>query len=83
MERGRRPGFLVTQRDLDWLDEAAAWQWEMPEKATPFWRTWGIRHVRSFLVLLRAHVFVHPTRPDWHALWRMEWISYAIRRGWC
>lgn len=83
MERGQRPGFLMTQRDHDWLDEGVAWQWKMPEKAHPFLRRWGIRHIRSAWLVAQAYVFIIPIAPDWQELWRKEWLAYAIRRGWC
>lgn len=82
MERGRRMG-VTPQGDLDWLDEGTAWQWEMPEKAGPFWRRWGVRHLRAFGRLLWVYLTFVPTSPDRHQLWRAEWLAYAIRRGWC
>jgi hypothetical protein len=81
--RGARLGWEITVRDHDWIDEGAAWQWEMPAKAAPFWRRWGIRHVRAFGVELWAWLTFMPTEPEWRALWRAEWVAYAIRRGWC
>lgn len=84
IERGRGPGFLVTQKDHDWLDEAIAWQFEMPEIAGPFWRIWGVRHIRAWWMELRAHAFISiREQGDWTKIWRAEWIAYAIRRGWC
>lgn len=84
MERGQRTGYLMTHRDHDWLDEGVAWQWEMPAKAAPCWRCWGIRHVRAAIMMMRAYVFISPRHPgDWQQMWRREWIAYAIRRGWC
>lgn len=83
MERGKRPDFLMTERDHEWLDEAIAWQWEMPEIPGPFWRRWGIRHIRSAWLVANAYIFFVPTVPDWRELWKMEWVAYAIRRGWC
>lgn len=84
MERGRRLGFLQTQRDLDWLDEAIAWQWEMPTRAGPFWRRRGVRHLRALGTLMQAYFFIDIRTPDdWRKLWRLEWLAYAIRRGWC
>lgn len=84
MERGRRPDFLMTAADHQWLDEAIAWQWEIPGRPAAFWRAWGIRHLRSWIMMLRAHAFVSVQRENgWRELWRREWLAYAIRRGWC
>jgi hypothetical protein len=71
------------QPDLDWIDEGVAWNWEMPTKAHPLWRRWGLRHVRAAAGVLWAYLSFKPLRPDWHALWRAHWVAYAIRRGWC
>ena len=80
----RYPGILLeTERDHDWLDEAIAWQWELPPVAGWFWRLYGIRHIRSALWVAGAYILLVPCKPDWHALWRREWTAYAIRRGWC
>jgi len=84
MERGQRPGYLLTKRDHEWLDEAVAWQWKIPARPAPIWRAWGVRHVRSWVMLFRAYVFILPSSSDaWRELWRREWLAYAIRRGWC
>lgn len=74
---------FAAQRDLDWLDEAVAWQWKVPERAAPFWRRWGIRHVRAAALVTWAYLSFKPLQPDWNALWRAHWLAYAIRRGWC
>lgn len=75
---------VVVQHDLDWLDEAVAWGWEMPkERADRFWRQWGLRHVRAAATVIGAYLMFEPFQPNWHALWRAHWLAYAIRRGWC
>jgi len=73
----------MEQFDLDWLDEAVAWQWEMPVKAAPFWRRPGVRHLRAFGKVAWAYLSFNPFQPDWKGLWHIEWLAYAIRRGWC
>lgn len=71
------------QPDLDWIDEGIAWNWEMPAKASPLWRRWGLRHARAAGKVVWAYLCFRPCQPDWHALWRAHWLAYAIRRGWC
>jgi len=83
MMRGARIGWEISQRDHDWVDEGLAWGFEMPAKAHPLLRRWGLRHLRSWIVLVQAYVFPLHRAPDWREMWRKEWVSYAIWRGWC
>jgi hypothetical protein len=82
MERGKRPGFLMTQRDHDWLDEAISFRWEVPEKASAFWRSWGVRHVRATWIEIAAYATFYWRKASWPELWRREWLAYGVRRGW-
>lgn len=75
-------GIILTQRDFDWMDEAAAWNWMAPPQAQAALRLWGIRHARAIACVVGAYLSFKPLQPDWHALWRAHWLAYAIRRGW-
>lgn len=83
MERGARPDQAVAQRDLDWIDEATAFGWAIPEKAGRLCRSWGVRHARAAWIVAVSYLAFNPLKPDWKAMWYAQWRAYAIRRGWC
>lgn len=65
--------------DDDWIREGGHFGWELPAPAKGLWRLWGVRHVRSaFRIWVAYNAFTHG---QWRALWREEWLAYAIRRG--
>ena len=69
--------------DSDWIDEAIAWEWPVPARPAPFWRWFGVRHMRAGVMLLRAYVFPLHRAPVWREMWRREWLARGILRGWC
>ena len=69
--------------DPDWHDEALAWGWPMPAPAHPLLRAWGVRHLRSVLLVVHAYIALVPSAPDWRLLWQREWRARGIWHGWC
>ena len=76
--------YLVTDQDRLWFDEGMRRGWRLPGPARPFWRMWGIRHVRWAIQLYRVW--------QWNRRWEQldvtptgfeDWLCYAIWRGWC
>lgn len=75
--------YLKTDQDRLWFDEGMKNGWRLRPPAAPFWRCWGIRHLRwivqSYRVMEwdRRFIALGIRPPGYEA-----WACYAILRGW-
>ncbi len=75
-------GYTYLQNDQDrlWLDEGLRRGWTLPEPTAAWLRLWGLRHVRWFWLSWKAYSEFEDGQ--WAILWKKEWVSYAVWKGW-